>query len=43
LDYIFSYIESHMGRPKSQSLSDYEKSVLNRIKACKWDYISSSS
>jgi len=39
LEHTFSYIESHRVAPKSKPLSNYEKIVLNRIKACKRDYV----
>jgi len=43
MEHIFSYIESHRVAPKFKPLSNYQKIVLNRLKACKRDYISSSN
>jgi len=41
--HIFSYIESHRVAPKSKPLSNYQKIVLNRIRVCKREDISSSN
>jgi len=43
LEHIFSDIKSHKVASKIKPLSNYQKIVLNHIKACKRDNISSSN
>jgi len=36
------WVDTVQGGPKSKPLPNYHKIVLNRIKICQWDKISSS-